>query len=167
MKETIDRDAFFDCPIWTQDLYGTKEKLTGAGHGFVGNMYPFLRGLEFLTKPLKEWVLNDSIETVVKTAQLEGTCCNWPPELDGSTQESGKYLLQWCHGSPGVVTSLNNIPAGYSREFDDLMTKAEETIWQAGPLTKGVSICHGTNGNGFALLKLFKRPGDEKWLERA
>jgi lantibiotic modifying enzyme len=167
MKETIDRDAFFDCPVWTQDLYGTKQKLTGAGHGFVGNMYPFLRGLEFLTKPLKEWVLNDSIEMVVKTAQLEGACCNWPTELDRVPQGSGKHLLQWCHGAPGVITSLNNIHAGYSREFDELMIKAGETIWQAGPLTKGISICHGTNGNGFALLKLFKRTGDEKWLERA
>ncbi len=28
-------------------------------------------------------------------------------------------------------------------------------------------ICHGTAGNGFALLKTFERTGGERWLERA
>ena len=32
---------------------------------------------------------------------------------------------------------------------------------------KGASICHGTAGNGYALLKAFARTGDERWLERA
>ena len=32
---------------------------------------------------------------------------------------------------------------------------------------RGSSICHGTAGNGYALLKAFARTGDERWLERA
>src|SRR5439155_22398676 len=32
---------------------------------------------------------------------------------------------------------------------------------------KGAGICHGTAGNGYALLKTFERTGDELWLERA
>ena len=32
---------------------------------------------------------------------------------------------------------------------------------------KGHGLCHGTSGNGFALLKAFARTGDERWLERA
>ncbi len=32
---------------------------------------------------------------------------------------------------------------------------------------KGASICHGTAGNGYALLKTFERTGDEVWLDRA
>ena len=47
------------------------------------------------------------------------------------------------------------------------MLAAGETIWRAGPVRKGCCICHGTAGNGYAFLKLFKRTGDEKWLERA
>jgi hypothetical protein len=39
--------------------------------------------------------------------------------------------------------------------------------WQAGPLTKGSNLCHGTGGNGYAFLKLHRRFGDKKWLERA
>jgi hypothetical protein len=32
---------------------------------------------------------------------------------------------------------------------------------------KGADICHGTAGNGFALLKAFAHLGDERWLDRA
>ena len=28
-------------------------------------------------------------------------------------------------------------------------------------------LCHGTSGNGLAFLRLFRRTGDELWLERA
>jgi len=31
----------------------------------------------------------------------------------------------------------------------------------------GAAICHGTAGNGYALLKTFERTGDERWLDRA
>jgi hypothetical protein len=42
-------------------------------------------------------------------------------------------------------------------------------VWRAGPPTpeKGPGICHGTAGNGYALLAAFERTGDEQWLERA
>jgi Lanthionine synthetase C-like protein len=42
-------------------------------------------------------------------------------------------------------------------------------IWRAGAHgdEKGHGICHGTSGNGFALLKAFARTGDERWLERS
>ena len=33
--------------------------------------------------------------------------------------------------------------------------------------TKGANICHGTAGNGYALLKTFERTGNELWLDRA
>ena len=51
--------------------------------------------------------------------------------------------------------------------LDDLLLAAGETIWTAGPLTKGSNLCHGTGGNGYALLKLYQRTHDSRWLERA
>ena len=48
-----------------------------------------------------------------------------------------------------------------------MLIKAGELIWKAGPLTKGPNLCHGTAGNGYAFLKLYRRTGDTKWLERA
>jgi Lanthionine synthetase C-like protein len=44
-----------------------------------------------------------------------------------------------------------------------------ELIWRAGAhgTDKGAGLCHGTPGNGWALLKTVARTGDELWLERA
>ena len=49
------------------------------------------------------------------------------------------------------------------------MLAGAELTWRAGPHrdAKGAGICHGTAGNGYALLKAFERTGDERWLERA
>ena len=46
---------------------------------------------------------------------------------------------------------------------------ARRRVWQAGRTApeKGANICHGTAGNGYALLKTFERTQDELWLERA
>ncbi len=167
MKDEIAHSDKYNCPIWIQDLYGQKRMLTGAGHGFVGNMYPFIRGRKFLPDDLSEWVLSSTVETVIKTASIEGNCCNWLSSLEKTTEGRPPFLVQWCHGAPGVIISLNNIPVGYSREFDDLLIKAGETIWEAGPLTKNAGLCHGTDGNGYAFLKLYTRTGNDKWLERA
>ena len=44
-----------------------------------------------------------------------------------------------------------------------------ELTWLAGAHRdeKGAGICHGTAGNGYALLAAFDRTGDELWLDRA
>ena len=71
---------------------------------------------------------------------------------------------QWCHGAPGIVASLAALPRDDG--LDPLLLAGGELTWAAGPLRKGANLCHGTAGNGFALLKLFTRTGDERWLER-
>jgi hypothetical protein len=48
-----------------------------------------------------------------------------------------------------------------------MLIAAGEAVWRAGPLAKGYGLCHGTAGNGYALLKLFVRAGDRIWLDRA
>jgi lantibiotic modifying enzyme len=80
---------------------------------------------------------------------------------------SGKWLAQWCHGAPGVVTSLRPFPVHYSNRVEQKLVEAGNLIWRAGPLVKGPSLCHGTAGNGYAFLQLFERSGDQLWLDRA
>lgn len=72
--------------------------------------------------------------------------------------------MQFCHGAPGFVICLADMPG---KALDALLVAAGEAIWAAGPLTKGSNLCHGTGGNGYAFLKLFQRSGDALWLERA
>ena len=45
-------------------------------------------------------------------------------------------------------------------EFDALLLDAGRFTWAAGPLTKGSNLCHGTGGNGYAFLKLYRRTND-------
>ncbi len=52
-------------------------------------------------------------------------------------------------------------------ELDRLLLQAGELTWRAGPLRKGANLCHGTGGNGYSFLKLFRRTQDSRWLERA
>jgi lantibiotic modifying enzyme len=77
-------------------------------------------------------------------------------------QRDGEIRLQWCHGAPGVVAT-----APYLDE--ELLLAGAELVWQAGAHRdeKGAGLCHGTAGNGYALLKTFERTGDERWLARA
>jgi hypothetical protein len=75
--------------------------------------------------------------------------------------------MQWCHGAPGIITGLACYPRHHSPTMEALLLAAGEAVWQAGPLSKGYGLCHGTAGNGYALLKLHQRTGDGLWLERA
>lgn len=42
-----------------------------------------------------------------------------------------------------------------------------EVIWQRGLLRKGYGICHGTAGNGYAFLSVYKLTKEKKYLYRA
>ena len=52
---------------------------------------------------------------------------------------------------------------------EELLLAGAELVWRAGPptLEKGPGICHGTAGNGYALLAAFARTRNEEWLARA
>ncbi|MBI3374303.1 MAG: LanC-like protein [Betaproteobacteria bacterium] len=149
------------CWYWTQHLYGRRSTYLDAVHGFVATALPLIRGRHLLdTDSWNAWE-RCIVNTVQRTADRLGAHANWRPQLDGEAQ---KKLLQFCHGSPGFVICLAGLP---STALDDLLLAAGETIWSAGPLTKGSNLCHGTGGNGYAFLKLYQRTHDSLWLERA
>jgi lantibiotic modifying enzyme len=51
--------------------------------------------------------------------------------------------------------------------MEALLVGAGRAAWKAGPLVKGYGLCHGTAGNGYAFLTLYRRTGDPVWLDRA
>ncbi|MES2959407.1 MAG: LanC-like protein [Pseudomonadota bacterium] len=151
--------------VWTQDLYGKQVRYLGAGHGFAGNVFPALRGAALLPRPLVDAWAERALQTLSATAARDGECINWLPACDPPTTSPVKWLLQDCHGAPGIVCRLADAPRVPA--WDALLRGAAEATWQAGPLAKGGGLCHGTAGNGYALLKLWRRTGDTLWLERA
>jgi hypothetical protein len=102
--------------------------------------------------------------TLRATALRDAGLANWPDRLPLPEEGPATTRVQDCHGAPGIVCRLPNhaVPA-----LDDLLLEAGELVWQAGPLVKGAGLCHGTAGNGYMFLKLYRRSGDTRWLERA
>ncbi len=98
-------------------------------------------------------------------AMHDGGLVNWPTAADPFWAEDFPTRVQWCHGAPGLITSLATLPA--DERTDDLLSAAGELTWVAGPLVKGAGLCHGTAGNGCAFLALHARSGDDYWLDRA
>ncbi|HEX6761709.1 MAG TPA: LanC-like protein [Gaiellaceae bacterium] len=136
--------------LWTQHLYGSSVRYLGPAHGFAGNVHA-LRGR----------VPDDELRTRIaatlgRLAVSDGGLVNWPPIDDGEL-----IRLQWCHGAPGLVATLGDLMP------IDLLVGGAELTWRAGPLVKGAGLCHGTAGNGYALLRAHAVTGDDVWLGRA
>jgi lantibiotic modifying enzyme len=142
--------------LWRQD-----DDYRGLGtlHGAAGNTLVLLR------LDADDALAAETAAVLARTAFREGDLANWPgsPRPQLVRARDGRICLQWCTGAPGIV-------AGAWEYLDEeLLLAGAELIWRAGAHgdEKGHGICHGTSGNGFALLKAFARTGDERWLERA
>jgi hypothetical protein len=142
--------------LWRQD-----DDYRGLGtlHGAAGNTLALLR------LDADDALAAETAAVLARTAFREDGLANWPgsprPQLE--RPRDGRICVQWCTGAPGIV-------AGAWEYLDeDLVLAGAELVWQAGAHgdEKGHGLCHGTSGNGFALLKAFARTGDERWLERA
>jgi lantibiotic modifying enzyme len=143
--------------LWRQD-----DDYRGLGtlHGTAGNTLVLLR-LE-----RDDTLAAETAAVLTRHAFREDGLANWagsPLWSQLARPRDGRICLQWCTGAPGVL-------AGAWEYLDEeLLLAGAELIWQAGAHSdeKGHGLCHGTSGNGFALLKAFARTGDEQWLERA
>jgi hypothetical protein len=162
----LEWSAFHGCHHWTQQLYGQVSTYLDAVHGFAGTALPLIRGRHLLDDA--DWArwqacIATTIERSATREALPGTGAegvNWPPVLaiDAAQRERWaarpRWLMQYCHGSPGFVINLAGFPGP---ELDALLLGAGEATWAAGPLKKGSNLCHGTGGNGYAFLKLHAR----------
>jgi hypothetical protein len=135
--------------LWTQRLWDTSFRGIGTVHGLVGNV----RALLQVDDPRNAALRSESAVALARAATRDEGLANWSSE--------GK--LQWCASAPGVVSA--------ARDYldEELLLAGAELVWRAGAPgdEKGHGICHGTSGNGFALLAAFERTQDELWLDRA
>jgi len=147
--------------IWTQLIVGKEARYLGPAHGFAGCM------LALVAFGSSTELDEQAVAVTRRFAVEEDGLANWAPVADDDLRPSdGRIRVQWCHGAPGMVTSLAGF-AQHDDEHDRLLRAGGELTWRAGPLAKGSGLCHGTAGNGYAFLALLERTGDEVWLERS
>jgi hypothetical protein len=162
----LEHSPDYRCVYWPQDLYGRRCAYLGGVHGFAATAAALIAGRD-LIDPAKWHAWQQAIVTTIRnTAERDAGGANWPAYLYPRPDRTHppKRLMQFCHGAPGMVVCLADIPA---TELDADLVAAGEAIWAAGPLRKGSNLCHGTGGNGYAFLKLHRRTKDGRWLERA
>ena len=153
-----------ECHYWTQDMYGQTSSYLDGVHGFVATASVLTRGRHLLEAGEWERWQERIGNTIRRTATRDGPLANWRAWLYPAWKAGRPMLVQHCHGASGFVTCLGDFP---DASLDDLLVAGGELTWLAGPLAKGANLCHGTAGNGYAFLKLHRRTGDPKWLERA
>ena len=158
-------DDELECRLWTQLIEGRSTRYLGAAHGLAGNLASMLRGLDLLHDAISDEIVRSATRTVVATAVVEDGLANWPVSAGGVFDGPQGARTQWCHGAPGIISSVAGLPV--DPELDEILLAGGELTWKAGPLAKGAGLCHGTAGNGLAFLALFSRTGDEVWLSRA
>ncbi len=153
--------------LWQSEVFGPKRHYYGACHGIVGNANILLQGADLLPDGYTEMIIKRTVRTLNLSVRQESNLANWRICTESNID---KLLVQWCHGAAGIVTAMSRTPAidsHESKQLDQLLDETGELVWQAGPLVKGSGICHGTSGNGYAFLYLYRRTDNSVWLERA
>jgi hypothetical protein len=85
------------------------------------------------------------------------------PSSEASRVGGGKdRLVQWCHGAPGFVPALCACArvrqaqgdAAAALRYVAAAERLGEVVWARGLLHKGLGLCHGVSGNGYAFLSI-------------
>ena len=153
-----------DGPLWTQDLYGRQLRYLGPVHGYAGNMIALMRGWEWLDEDQRARIASAIPATLAANAWRSELGVSWHAVVAG--RERPPWLCQHCHGAPGMVTSFADAPFT-SAALEELLRDGGRFTWAAGPLSKGSNLCHGTGGNGYAFLKLYRRTKEPLWRDSA
>lgn len=94
----------------------------------------------------------------------------WSARLFSFSDQALKLWFVWSYSFvPGSTLHFSAVSSQVFKEEKYLKEAAEcgEVIWQRGLLRKGYGICHGTAGNGYAFLSLYKLTQEKKYLYRA
>ncbi|CAE7663088.1 Lancl2, partial [Symbiodinium microadriaticum] len=136
----------------------------GGAHGIAGILHTLVQLPEELAAAGSD-VANLICQSADKLLDGRFVSGNLPSSL-GSDRDR---LVQFCHGATGAVPLMLRLASVYKQPR--YLQQAQElghVIWRRGLLsTKGLGLCHGTPGNGFAFLGLYRQTRDEVWLNRA
>lgn len=129
-----------DGPDWA--FHGNR--YIGAVHGDIGTLtqVALSRPTDDEKKKLQEWL--------VRLLDWQKEDGNWPV----NEQVDPRPYVQFCHGAPGFVQSLQSIRPLFP-DIDDrigeTITRGNALVWKEGLLKKEPNLCHGAFGNFLSL----------------
>ncbi|XP_065053883.1 lanC-like protein 2 isoform X2 [Rhopilema esculentum] len=140
-----------------------EKEYIGAAHGYLGILFQLLHP-DLLKLDVVQSSLNLIKETLDIVIDMRFQSGNFPSSVGNNNDK----LVQWCHGAPGAVNTLIRAYQVFSdAKYLDAAAKCCDVIWDRGLLLKGYGICHGTAGNAYAFLEMFKATKNEKYLYHA
>lgn len=133
----------------------------GAAHGLAGVLEMLLAAREHVTPSELQEQVRPTVDYLVN--------CQFPSGNFPSSKGNDKdRLVHWCHGAPGLVSVLLLAHQVWGGEpYLTCALRAGSLVWGRGLLRKGNGLCHGTAGNGYTFLHLYRATGDRLWLYRA
>uniref|UniRef100_A0A8C1R0R6 LanC lantibiotic synthetase component C-like 2 (bacterial) n=1 Tax=Cyprinus carpio TaxID=7962 RepID=A0A8C1R0R6_CYPCA len=137
-----------------------KKQYVGAAHGLAGIYYMLLQPSAKVSQDALNELLRPSVDYVRHKKFRSG---NYPSSL------SNDVCVWVCVCGRARVCVCVCVCVCVFRDEKYLRDAAEcgEVIWQRGLLRKGYGLCHGTAGNGYAFLSLYRTTQDKKYLYRA
>jgi hypothetical protein len=126
----------------------------GAVHGSAGIIYQVVESMKIIG--LQDQRLLDNLQgDIEQILDLQLPSGNWPSSIPlSSSQLTQDRLVQFCHGSPGIIPCLKHITALFSilsHRIATAISTAESDILARGWLTKEPSLCHGATGSAMSL----------------
>jgi serine/threonine-protein kinase len=133
----------------------------GMAHGSAGIAYATLQWCRLRSVPVPDPV-QQSLAELRERAEPIGRGCRWPIRRDGRAT----YMPGWCNGAAGYVflwTLAESVLGdnGY-------LPLAERAALNVIDFPSGLNtLCCGTAGQAYALLALYRRSGEHRWLDAA
>ena len=144
--------------LWTQRFGARETPIVGAAHGLVGNVHVLLRGGSLLPAAERRDVESRAVETMNGWRSSRTTGRTGLRRRAVQMTANDRIRVQWCHGAAGVLISLWDL-APDDDAWSELLIAGGRLVWEAGPFRDEPGLCHGTAGNAYALLALWKRTG--------
>ena len=79
---------------------------SAPAHGFAGNVARARAAAGLLDDDAAAELERRAAATALASAQRDGDLAQWPPVARPPDAPSDEVRTQWCHGAPGMVTSL-------------------------------------------------------------
>jgi len=153
----------------------------GAAHGLMGIAYVLLHCSHWLEDQQAWMDIKGTLRCVLSLEQdapgRAGKGGHYPVMMSPDTAAAAPAgpavdphepaLVHWCHGAPGAVYLFTKAAEVLPEEASVYLAaacRAGDLVWEEGLLKKGPGLCHGVSGNAYALLRLCKATGEDKWL---